>query len=234
MKVPPMTGTRRHRGPDAQASEGTSGLGRLELRALLGWLALLVGAVPFLLLWLLVQQQWSPLASLDVEVAADLNAWVSGSSMAVSALRFVTDLGRTGTAIFVLTLTTLFLLIRRRRRLAAYVATTGMGLAVLGPVTKAIVDRARPVVESPVVQTRSARGQPGRRAGDVLVMVLGAVSRGDDALAGSGPSRPPDQYIVCDPALRRRMARSPLATDGWGVVERGRHPPHNLGGVPGR
>jgi membrane-associated phospholipid phosphatase len=135
----------------------------------LGWLAAVVGGVPFLLLWLLVQREWTPLAALDGEVAADLNAAVSESSLVVGVLRAVTDLGGTGTAVLVLTLATLFLLIRRQRRLAAFVATTGLGLAVLGPVTKAIVDRARPVVDSPVVETPSNASFPSGHSMTALV-----------------------------------------------------------------
>ena len=55
--------------------------GRFGGRAVLGLVALLVGAVPFLVLWLLVQGSWSPLASIDGEVAADLNEAVSGSPL---------------------------------------------------------------------------------------------------------------------------------------------------------
>ena len=141
-------------------SPDTAGIGRFGLRALLGWAALLVGAVPFLLLWLLVQRSWSPLAALDGEVAAELNEQVSGSPLLVSALRWVTDLGGAGVAVLVMVLATVFLLVRGQRRLAAFVATTGIGLAVLGPVAKAVVDRARPVVESPVVQTPSNASFP--------------------------------------------------------------------------
>ena len=155
-------------------SPDTAGIGRFGLRALLGWAALLVGAVPFLLLWLLVQRSWSPLVALDGEVAAELNEQVSGSPLRVSALRWVTDLGGVGFATLVLVLATVFLLVRGQRRLAAFVATTGIGLAVLGPVAKAVVDRARPVVESPVVQTPSNASFPSGHA-MTAVVVYGAL-----------------------------------------------------------
>ena len=77
----------------------TPGVRRFELRALLGWGALLAGAVPFLLLWLLVQGSWSPLAALDGDVAAGLNRAVSGSPLLVGVLSAVTDLGGTGVAV---------------------------------------------------------------------------------------------------------------------------------------
>ncbi|MGY1710753.1 phosphatase PAP2 family protein [Geodermatophilus sp. SYSU D00758] len=162
----------------------TAGLGRFERRSALAGLAVLVGAVPFLLLWLLVQRSWSPLAGLDGDVAAGLNDAVSDWPLLVTALRVVTDLGGTGTAVFVLVLLTVVLVIRDRRRLAAFVATTGLGLAVLGPVTKAVVDRARPVVESPVVSTPSNASFPSGHSmtalvtwGVVLLVALPAVHR---------------------------------------------------------
>ncbi len=162
----------------------TAGLGRFGARATLGWLAVVLGAVPFLVLWLLVARAWAPLAVLDGDVAAELNATVSGSPAAVSVLRAVTDLGGTGAVVLLFALTTIFLLVRQQRRLAAFAATTGMGLAVLGPVTKALVDRARPVVASPVVETPSNASFPSGHSmaslvtfGTLLVLLLPSVHR---------------------------------------------------------
>ena len=161
---------------------------RFGVRALLGWAALLLGGVPFLLLWLLVQRSWSPLTGLDGEVAAELNEVVSGSPLLVSVLRWVTDLGGTGAAVLVMVLATVFLLIRGQRRLAAFVAVAGIGLAVLGPVTKAVVDRARPVVESPVVETPSNASFPSGHS-MTAVVVYGAL------------------LLVALPSVRRRRSR---------------------------
>jgi undecaprenyl-diphosphatase len=162
----------------------TTGIGRFGARALLGWAAVVVGLAPFLLLWLLVQRSWSPLGALDGEVAAGLNDTVSRSPVLVSMLTAATDLGGTAVAVLVFTLATVFLLIRRRQRLATFVATTGLGLAVLGPVAKAVVDRARPVVESPVVETPSNASFPSGHAmtalvtwGVLLLVALPSVNR---------------------------------------------------------
>ncbi|RBY90193.1 PAP2 family protein [Blastococcus sp. TBT05-19] len=171
--------------PSRTAPADTRGIGRFGTLALLGWVAVVAGVVPFLLLWLLVQRRWAPLEGLDGEVAARLNDEVSGSPLLVTVLSAVTDLGGTGTAVLVLSLATAFLLIRRRRRLAAFVAVSGLGLAVLGPVTKAIVDRARPVVESPLVETPSNASFPSGHAmtalvtwGVLLLVALPGVRRG--------------------------------------------------------
>ncbi|MDK3255774.1 phosphatase PAP2 family protein [Blastococcus capsensis] len=159
----------QHVDTSPEAAESTAGAGRFGARAALGLVALLIGAVPFLLLMLLVQEEWSPLASLDGEVAADLNAVVSDSPTLVSVLRAVTDLGGNFAAILVFTLTTLFLLVRGQRRLAAFSAATGIGLAILVPVTKALIGRARPLVESPVSELPSNASFP---SGHAMVAVV--------------------------------------------------------------
>lgn len=159
------------------------GLGRFEARAALGWLAVVGGAAPFLVLWLLVESAWAPLSAVDGGTAAALNDAVSGTWL-VGPLRAVTDLGGSGTAVLLLVLATVFLLVRQQRRLAAFTATAGAGLAVLVPVAKALVDRARPVVGAPVVETPSNASFPSGHAmtalvtyGVLLLLVLPAVSR---------------------------------------------------------
>ena len=170
-------------GPAPGGDEPTS-VRRFGVRAFLGLAAVLVGAVPFLALWLLVQGRWTPLAEVDGQVAADLNARVADSPGVVSALRLVTDAGGTGTAVWVLTVATLFLAIRGQRRLAYFVAVTGAGLAVLVPLTKALADRARPLVADPVVDTPSNASFPSGHAmtslvtwGVLVLLALPAVRR---------------------------------------------------------
>ena len=167
------------------AEELTAPAGRrFSLRVVLALLAVTGGGLAFLLLWLLVQTRWSPLAALDGEVAVALNAEVSRSPLLVDMLEAATDLGGTGTAVLVLSLTTAFFLIRRQGRLAAFVLATGAGLAVLVPVTKAVIDRARPVVASPVVDTPENASFPSGHAmtslvtwGVLLLLALPAVNR---------------------------------------------------------
>lgn len=156
-----VTTTRR---PDVDDEQATDGVGRFEARALLGLVALVVGAVPFLVLLLLVVREWAPLQGLDEQVAADLNRAVSDSPAFVDALELVTDLGGNLSAVYVFLLTTAWLWIRHQRRLAAFVATTGVGLAVLVPVTKLLVGRARPEVALPVVEIPSNASFPSGHA----------------------------------------------------------------------
>ena len=59
-------------------------------------------------------------------------------------------------------------LIRRRRRLARYVAVTGLGAATLSPLLKQLVDRLRPVVATPV----ATAGGPSFPSGHTLAVTV--------------------------------------------------------------
>jgi undecaprenyl-diphosphatase len=134
------------------STELPPGAGRFERRSALGLLALVAGAVPFLALLLLVQQRWVLLRDLDQGVADGLNRLVAPRPAAVDALEALTELGGVLGAAYVLSLTAAFLWIRGRRRLTAYVVTTGLGLLVLVPLTKVLVGRERPRVPVPVTE----------------------------------------------------------------------------------
>ncbi|MCA0145218.1 phosphatase PAP2 family protein [Blastococcus sp. LR1] len=168
----------------ASAGDRGSDARRFGIRSALALTAVLAGAVPFFALWLTVQGRWAPLAALDGDVAAGLNAAVAGSPALVSTLRLLTDAGGTGTAVWVLALTTAFLGIRGERRLAYFVAVTGAGLAVLVPLTKALADRARPLVDQPLVETPGNASFPSGHAmtslvtwGVLVLLALPAVRR---------------------------------------------------------
>ena len=157
---------------------------RFGLRTGVGLLVVVAGAAVFLTLWLLVRRSWTPLASLDAGTADRLNRVVDRHPLLVRVLSVVTDLGGSGTAVLVLGLTAAFLAIRGRRRLALFTVVTGAGMGVLIPVTKALIDRARPVVAVPVVDTPGNASFPSGHAvtamviwGLLLVVVLPSVRR---------------------------------------------------------
>lgn len=107
---------------------------------------LAAGAAVFTVLLLLVTTEWQPLRSLDMNVSVELNEAVGSSYAAAAVLRAVTDLGDPLLATGVLSVLTLALLVRRLPRLAAWVAVTGVGMAVIEPVAKALVGRERPAL----------------------------------------------------------------------------------------
>jgi membrane-associated phospholipid phosphatase len=182
------------------ARTGTSArwLSRFTGRAALGLLLVLVLGVPFLALTLLLERQWEPMLQLDGDVALALNEAVSPHPALVSTLLAVTDFGGFEFAGYAMVLATVFLLIRRQRRLAAFVAVTGIGLGVLVPVVKALVDRARPDVPQPVVELPANASFPSGHAMTAIV-TWGAL------------------VLVALPLLRRSL-RPWLVAGGVGLV----------------
>lgn len=125
-----------------ERSPGSPVLGRL-----LGPRGTLVAGVVFAALTTLVEVGWDPLRRFDLAVVDAMNTALSDQSWAVTLLHLVTDLGGTEAAWTLLTVATIWLLIRRLGRSAVYVAITGLGAGALSVGTKALVDRARPMVD---------------------------------------------------------------------------------------
>jgi undecaprenyl-diphosphatase len=103
-----------------------------------------------------VQMTGGPVQRADQAVANDLNAVVAPHPWLVTTLQVLTAPGSPVTAWVVLGTLTLALVIRHKRRLAVYVAVTGLGLAVLSPLLKHLVDRLRPIVAMPVARAGGA------------------------------------------------------------------------------
>jgi undecaprenyl-diphosphatase len=119
-------------------------------RSLIGLAAVIAAGLGFGLLLLLVRSQWSPLQRLDQGAAADFNALVAPEPQLATVLRAVSSLGGRPIMMWLVTIAVVLLLIRRRTRLGAYLAVTGLGALVLDPSVKALVGRLRPVVDVPI------------------------------------------------------------------------------------
>lgn len=145
-------------------SASAPGVGRFTELSTLGIVAVVLGAVPFLGLLALLQSEWAPLARLDQGIADRLNAAVTDRPLAVQVLEILSEAGGGATAAYIIGLTAIGLLVRSRRRLAAYVGVTGVGLLVLVPVSKALVGRARPEVALPVVELPTNASFPSGHA----------------------------------------------------------------------
>jgi undecaprenyl-diphosphatase len=122
----------------------------------------------FAVLLLLVRFQWAPLESVDHGLAADLNRLVAGNRVLVAVLRAVTTLGNPGIVTWVVVLGTLVLLVRRRYRLAGYLAVAGIGAAILDPALKLAVGRLRPVVADPIAFGRGNSFPSGHALGSSI------------------------------------------------------------------
>lgn len=133
------------------------------------------------LLLVLVRTHWPPLRQLDRTVADRLNDLVADNGVVVNALTALTNLGGTPMLLWLLTVGTAWLLIRRQPLLAAYVVVTALGAFVLNAVVKELVDRLRPAVDVPVAVA------PG-----LVSLWLGATHSGATAtprrrITGAGP-----------------------------------------------
>jgi undecaprenyl-diphosphatase len=174
----------RQAGHEEPVEEPAGDVARFEVRVAVGVVGLLVAAVPFLALVLLVRQEWAPLRELDEGVAAELNEQANASPVFVDVVRVLTDFGGNVFAIYVFLLTAAWFWIRRQRRMASFVATTGIGLAIIVPVTKLLVGRDRPEVLLPVSEIPTNASFPSGHAmvatvtaGMLALVLLPAVAR---------------------------------------------------------
>lgn len=130
--------------------------------------ALIVLAVPFGILLGLVEARWKPLRAVDQGVAQALNDLVADRPLIVAATQAVTDLGGGATWWILLSAATVYLLVRRRPRLALFVAVTGIGGALLNRAVKAAVGRQRPELVEPVSQATGFAFPSGHTMGSAI------------------------------------------------------------------
>jgi undecaprenyl-diphosphatase len=113
--------------------------------------ALAAVAVPFVLLLVLVEDKWEPLAEADQGARDSLHQYAVGHAAFVAVMRFVSDSGSALAWQVALGLVALWLLWRRLWRLAGFVVVTGVGSSLLNTIVKAAVNRPRPVVDHPLL-----------------------------------------------------------------------------------
>jgi membrane-associated phospholipid phosphatase len=138
--------------PAAQAPDAR----HLKTRLLLVGAALAAVAVPFVLLLVLVEDRWGPLAEADRSARDDLHQYALTHPAFVAAMRFFSDSGSAVAWQVALGLVALWLLWRRLWRLAAFVVVTGVGSSLLNTAVKAAVNRPRPLVDHPLLHAPGA------------------------------------------------------------------------------
>lgn len=151
-------------------------------RAGRGWsagVAVLVLAA-FLLVLLLVEQAWHPLAVADAAARDRLHALATAHPAYVLALKAVSTLGTLSVNLVLLTLLVVHLLRHDRLRAAGFAVWTVVGGSVLNTTVKGLVGRARPVLEDPVAHAGASSFPSGHAQGvvvavGVLLVVLPAV-----------------------------------------------------------
>lgn len=113
--------------------------------------ALAVATVPFSLLLLFVESKWEPLLELDNAARDGLHTYALSHPLFVTVMRVVSNSGSALAWQIVTIALALVLLVRRRIRLAVFVIVTNLGSSLLNTFVKTATDRARPVVNHPLL-----------------------------------------------------------------------------------
>jgi membrane-associated phospholipid phosphatase len=151
---------------------------RLQVRLLVALVATAALGVPFLLLALLVRSNFPPLRDLDLAVARELNEVARGSAGLVDALQVIARVGDPNVFRAAAAVLLVWLLVRRRFRLALWTVVATAGGALLGLVLKLVVGRTRPVLDEPVAHAAGLSFPSGHALNSVvgagvLLLVLG-------------------------------------------------------------
>lgn len=124
---------------------------RFGLRVTLFAVAIVLVAVPLLLLWIQVATE-GPLTRVDTELSEDLHGMVLGSPALERSFRAITLLGDPPVLYAAAFVAAIFFWRRGSRRIAIYLVSTNLVGGVINSTVKTIVARARPVFEDPIGQ----------------------------------------------------------------------------------
>lgn len=150
---------------------------QLGARIVLAVVAVVVAAIPFVLLLLWVESSWQPLLEADDQARDGLHRYALGHPAFVTAMRWISDSGSALAWQIVSVAVAAFLLWRRRYRLAAFTVVTTAGSSLLNTLIKNAVHRARPVVDHPLLHEPgksfpSGHAQAAAAGYAVLLIVL--------------------------------------------------------------
>lgn len=141
---------------------------RLGLRLTLSLLAVGLVVVPFLLLVLLIEDNWSPLRHLDRGAARALNNAVWNHPAVVDVLKAVSTVFGPTTFRIVALLLAMALMARRRYRLALFVVAAVGGGSLLDGAAKLATGRHRPVLDHPVAHAPGLSFPSGHALGSLV------------------------------------------------------------------
>ncbi|MEP7177777.1 MAG: phosphatase PAP2 family protein [Pseudonocardiales bacterium] len=141
---------------------------RFGAHAVLAFAAIFIAAVPFAVVVALVTTSSGPLLRLDAGVANDLHRYAERHPGFISAMRVISQLGSPAAWWLVLASVFAWLLYRHLRRLAIFVAVTGIGSSLLNRAIKVTVDRTRPHLVDPIA-TAAGKSFPSGHAQSAIV-----------------------------------------------------------------
>ncbi|MEO6501970.1 MAG: phosphatase PAP2 family protein [Jatrophihabitantaceae bacterium] len=142
------------RGPtDESASQQHENAGRRRFagRTAVVFAIALTAAALFVLMLVLVRSSSPGLLRLDRDVAIDMNRFARDHPDFTSTMRALSNSGKTVVWFLVMALVAGWLWRRGLPRLALFVVVTVLGSSLLNNLIKLLVDRARPVLDDPLV-----------------------------------------------------------------------------------
>jgi undecaprenyl-diphosphatase len=173
----------RGRGAGIRAVRRLDPDSRYGLRLTLALVAVFVLGVPFLVLLLVVQRAWPPLLRVDRAVADNLHVLAVRHHWLVTFLDQVSTVFSPTVFRIAASLLAIWLLVRRRTRLACWALATTWGAALLGVLLKDAVRRARPSFIDAVAAAPGRSFPSGHALGSVvgcgvlLLIVLPVLAR---------------------------------------------------------
>jgi undecaprenyl-diphosphatase len=125
-------------------------------------------ATVFTVLLVLVRLRWQPLESFDHGSAVRINSLIASHAAVVTVVKAVTSLGSDLVLSAIIGLAVIFLLVRRRWRLALYLIVSSAGALALDPILKALIGRLRPVLAHPIAHGTGNSFPSGHALGSMV------------------------------------------------------------------
>ena len=156
---------------------------RLTPRLILAVAGLVVASIPVTLLGYAATHGWGPLHTFDTDAARSLHTWAVGAPWAVGTMQAISTYLHPWVLRAVTAVMVGWLLWRRQRRLALWVAVTMIVAGILGDGLKTLVARARPHLPHPVATAPGASFPSGHALNSfvffgIVVLLLLPVAHG--------------------------------------------------------
>ena len=161
----------------------TTGIRRFGARMLMTVLAVVLGAIPFLVLGAAVHTEGTAANRLDVSVADALHRSVGSTPGLASFLRMVSTVFAPNVFRLLLVVVAIVLLFRGVKRLAIWILVTVAGEAALDVSLKSVFGRVRPSFKDPLVHAGGGSYPSGHAFGSlvgcavIVLIVLPLLSR---------------------------------------------------------
>jgi diacylglycerol kinase family enzyme/membrane-associated phospholipid phosphatase len=146
-------------------------------RSAAGLAAVVVFGAGLIILPARIAGRWPSLTELDGTITAQLHRLVSGRPGAVAALTWVADLGAASVVWWLAIVGSAVMLVRRRPRLATYLAVTGLGGLALTPMLGLVTEVLAPAIAAAPVSPVSDAAMNATVVYGALLLVFAPATR---------------------------------------------------------